>query len=37
MRFYLGKIPLPMGALLLVTDDKEQARALDFSDHKAQS
>lgn len=37
MRFYLGKISSPMGALLLVTDDKEQARALDFSDHKAQS
>jgi methylated-DNA-[protein]-cysteine S-methyltransferase len=35
MRFYLSKIPSPMGELLLVTDDKEQVRALDFADHKA--
>ena len=35
MRFYLSKIPSPMGELLLVTDDQEQVRALDFADHKA--
>jgi methylated-DNA-[protein]-cysteine S-methyltransferase len=35
MKFHLSKIPSPMGELLLVTDDKEQVRALDFADHKA--
>jgi methylated-DNA-[protein]-cysteine S-methyltransferase len=32
--FHLSRIPSPMGELLLVTDDQEKVRALDFTDHK---
>jgi methylated-DNA-[protein]-cysteine S-methyltransferase len=34
MKLYLSRIPSPMGEMLLVTDDREQVRALDFADHK---
>lgn len=33
MKLYLSRIPSPLGEMLLVTDDQEQVRALDFADH----
>jgi methylated-DNA-[protein]-cysteine S-methyltransferase len=35
MKLYLGKIPSPVGELLLVSDDQQQVRALDYADHRA--
>jgi methylated-DNA-[protein]-cysteine S-methyltransferase len=35
MKLRLSKITSPMGELLLVTDEMERVRALDFADHKA--
>jgi methylated-DNA-[protein]-cysteine S-methyltransferase len=35
MKLYLCKIPSPLGELLLVSDDQQQVRALDFADHRA--
>jgi methylated-DNA-[protein]-cysteine S-methyltransferase len=35
MKFLFSTIPSPLGELLLVTDEQEQVRALDFADHKA--
>ncbi len=35
MKMNLGTIASPLGNLLLVSDDREQVRALDFEDHAA--
>jgi methylated-DNA-[protein]-cysteine S-methyltransferase len=35
MQFNLSTIDSPVGTLLLVTDDQERVRALEFSDHEA--
>ena len=35
MRLYLSRLESPLGGLLLVTDDRQQVRALDFADHRA--
>jgi len=35
MRFLLSHLHSPLGELLLVTDDREQVRALDYADHEA--
>lgn len=35
MKLHLEGLESPLGGLLLVTDDQEQVRALDFADHQA--
>jgi len=35
MKLMLSTLPSPMGDLLLVTDDQDRVRALDFADHKS--
>jgi len=35
MKLYLGKMPSPLGGLLLVTDDSGRINALDYADHRA--
>jgi methylated-DNA-[protein]-cysteine S-methyltransferase len=35
MKLFLSKIPSPVGEMLLVTDEREHVRALDFEDHTA--
>jgi methylated-DNA-[protein]-cysteine S-methyltransferase len=35
VRFNLGRIGSPLGDLLLVTDEHQRVRALDFADHEA--
>jgi methylated-DNA-[protein]-cysteine S-methyltransferase len=35
MKLYLSRIPSPLGELLLVSDDLQQVRALEFADHRA--
>ena len=35
MKLYLSTISSPLGDMLLVTDEQEAVRALDFADHRA--
>lgn len=35
MKLYLSQLDSPLGEMLLVTDDRQQVRALDFVDHRA--